>query len=127
MPDIDLDEIERLDEGKFIEARAREDRRIRAENDALRAIISQCAEAAGAAVGPECSIEFMKALPEEIRLGRVRRETEAQRRGREEMRERAASEMDELAHDEWDSMAPRGHELVQTGAARIRALPIGDE
>lgn len=42
---------------------------VEAENRALRKVISECAEALqnGAAISPECSIEFMAGLPAEIR------------------------------------------------------------
>ncbi|MGK7164914.1 hypothetical protein ACSOT0_20310 [Pseudomonas aeruginosa] len=47
--------------------RRAEDRdRLKAENEALRKIISECATACGAGCAPECTLEFMSMLPGEI-------------------------------------------------------------
>ncbi|HBO2532581.1 TPA: hypothetical protein L4I00_002466 [Pseudomonas aeruginosa] len=40
--------------------------RLKAENEALRKIISECATACGAGCAPECTLEFMSMLPGEI-------------------------------------------------------------
>lgn len=40
--------------------------RLKAENEALRKIISECATACGAGCHQECSLEFMAMLPDEI-------------------------------------------------------------
>ncbi|HDQ4479369.1 TPA: ead/Ea22-like family protein [Pseudomonas aeruginosa] len=40
--------------------------RLKAENEALRKIISECAKACGAGCAPECTLEFMSMLPGEI-------------------------------------------------------------
>ncbi|WP_218040109.1 ead/Ea22-like family protein, partial [Pseudomonas aeruginosa] len=40
--------------------------RLKAENVALRKIISECATACGAGCAPECTLEFMSMLPGEI-------------------------------------------------------------
>ncbi|MFW4675712.1 hypothetical protein ACOAPW_14530 [Pseudomonas aeruginosa] len=45
---------------------AKERDRLRAENEALRKIISECATACGAGCAPECTLEFMSMLPGEI-------------------------------------------------------------
>ncbi|MCD5994171.1 ead/Ea22-like family protein [Pseudomonas sp. CDFA 602] len=49
--------------------------RLKAENEALRKIISESATACGAAVSVDCSLEFMAMLPTEIGLvvGRLRK------------------------------------------------------
>ncbi|MFW4716631.1 hypothetical protein ACOAQQ_03040 [Pseudomonas aeruginosa] len=44
----------------------REKDQIKAENEALRKIISECATACGAGCAPECTLEFMSMLPGEI-------------------------------------------------------------
>jgi len=41
--------------------------RLRAEVDALRVIISQCAAAVGAGVSTTCSLEFLSQVPSEIK------------------------------------------------------------
>lgn len=46
--------------------RAEERDRLKAENEALRKIISECAKACGAGCAPECTLEFMSMLPGEI-------------------------------------------------------------
>ncbi|MDV7782009.1 ead/Ea22-like family protein [Pseudomonas aeruginosa] len=76
-----LDEIDRLrDElsactehpggcGYWREAakrRTEERDQFKAENEALRKIISECATACGAGCAPECTLEFMSMLPGEI-------------------------------------------------------------
>lgn len=52
--------------------------RLKAENEALKEIISECATACGAAVSTECSLEFMKMLPQEIAsvIGGLRKQLE---------------------------------------------------
>jgi hypothetical protein len=42
-------------------------RRLRAEVEALRVIISQCAAAVGAGVSTTCSLEFLSQVPSEIK------------------------------------------------------------
>jgi hypothetical protein len=41
---------------------------LEAENAKLRETLSACAKAAGASVFPDCTLEFMAFIPEEIRL-----------------------------------------------------------
>ncbi|WP_462402260.1 hypothetical protein [Pseudomonas sp. Marseille-QA0332] len=55
--------------------------RLKAENEALRRIISESATACGAAVSVECSLEFMQHLPGEIALviGALRKDAERYR------------------------------------------------
>lgn len=46
---------------------ARKERdRLKAENEALRQIVSECATACGAGCSPECTLDFMSMLPDEI-------------------------------------------------------------
>ncbi|MGN8022890.1 hypothetical protein ACTJJ7_19480 [Phyllobacterium sp. 22229] len=59
------DEATNEDLWRFWNTKARE---LAADNMALREIISKCASATGAFVSPECSIEFMSAVPNEISL-----------------------------------------------------------
>lgn len=40
--------------------------RLKAENEALRQIVSECATACGAGCSPECTLDFMSMLPDEI-------------------------------------------------------------
>lgn len=61
--------------------RSEREAQLEAENHALRLIINQCAKALGngTVISSEASIEFMKLLPQEIRLhvGRLSREANA--------------------------------------------------
>jgi hypothetical protein len=68
-----LSESYLLDRNQTLEAFANEldiSKSLKAERDALRLIVSQCAEALGngAAIEPDCTIEFMQSLPSEIGL-----------------------------------------------------------
>jgi hypothetical protein len=45
---------------------------LKAENAKLRETLSACAKAAGASVFPDCTLEFMAFIPEEIRLAIVK-------------------------------------------------------
>lgn len=58
---------------------AEERDQLKAENEALRKIISESATACGAAVSVECSLEFMAMLPGEIAsvIGKLRQECAA--------------------------------------------------
>lgn len=64
-------ELDDYQQGAKVEADAADEaraevRKLRAENEALRKIISESASACGAAVSVECSLEFMAMLPSEI-------------------------------------------------------------
>lgn len=57
-----IEGLERLIQGRWRE----EVERLKAENEALRQIVSECATACGAGCSPECTLEFMAMLPDEI-------------------------------------------------------------
>ncbi len=60
-----IEGLERLINGRWREIEEDRDR-LKAENEALRKIISECATACGAGCAPECTLEFMSMLPGEI-------------------------------------------------------------
>jgi len=71
-PDGESPDLRFFDLGDFIDrvwAIKEERDRLKAENEALRQIVSECATALGACFSPECTLEFMAMLPDEIALG----------------------------------------------------------
>jgi hypothetical protein len=61
------------------QARADQIEQLKAENDALRKIIGDCATSCGAAVSEKCSLDFMSFLPQEISSVISALRTDAQR------------------------------------------------
>lgn len=66
LAEIEQDEMHLRAFGSVAETAVAERDQLKAENEALRKVISQSAASCGAAVSVECTLEFMSILPAEI-------------------------------------------------------------